>query len=51
VVRDVPRVLEVVARMVGAVADASEEVIDRDRIYASSMVVAKKLLKPMVQMM
>ena len=32
--------------MVGAAADVGEEVIGTDRIYASSAVMAVKLLKP-----
>jgi len=45
VVGDVAEVVEVIASVVGAVADVDEEVIGTDRIYASSMVVAVKLLK------
>ena len=44
-VGDVAEVVRVVASVVGAVADVDEEVIGTDRIYASSMVVAVKLLK------
>jgi len=46
VVGDVAGVVGVVASVVGAVADVDEEVIGTDRIYASSMVMAVKLLKP-----
>jgi len=45
---DVVGVVEAIASMVGGIADASEEVIDADWIYASSMVVAAKLLKPVI---
>ena len=44
-VGDVARVVGVVASVVGVAADVDEEVIGTDRIYASSMVVAVKLLK------
>ena len=47
-VRDVAGVVGVVASVVGAVADVDEEVIGAGRIYASSVVVAVKLLKPTV---
>jgi len=46
VVGDVVGVDETVASVVGAVADVGEEVIGIDRIYASSAVIAVKLLKP-----
>jgi hypothetical protein len=49
-VEDVARVVEAVASVVGAIADAGEEVVDADQISASSIVVAAKLLKPVVQM-
>jgi len=49
-VEDVARVVEAVASVVGAIADAGEEVVDVDQISASSIVVAAKLLKPVVQM-
>ena len=39
--------VKIVASVVGAAADVDEEVIGADRIYASSMVVAVKLSKPM----
>ena len=45
---DVAGVVGVVASVVGATADMDEEVISVDRIYASSVVVAMKLLKPTV---
>ena len=38
--------VETVASVVGAAADVGEEVIGTDRIYASSAVMAVKLLKP-----
>ena len=44
-VGDVAGVVRVVASVVGAAADIDEEVIGADRIYASSVVVAVKLLK------
>ena len=44
-VGDVAGVVGVVASVVGAAADVDEEVIGADRIYASSVVVAVKLLK------
>ena len=44
-VGDVAGVVETVASVVGAAADVDEEVIGADRIYASSVVVAVKLLK------
>ena len=44
-VGDVAGVGGVVAGVVGVAADVDEEVIGTDRIYASSMVVAVKLLK------
>ena len=44
-VGDVVGVVGVVARMVEAAADVDEEVIGADRIYASFVVVAVKLLK------
>ena len=37
------------SNVVGAVADASEAVVDSDWIYASSVVMAMKLLEPVVQ--
>jgi hypothetical protein len=40
-------VVGAVARVVGAVAD--EDVVDADRISASSVVVAVKLMAPVVQ--
>jgi len=48
VVGDVAGVVGVVAvaSVVGAAADVDEEVIGADRIYASSVFVAMKLLKP-----
>jgi len=46
VVGDDAGVVETVASVVGAAADVGEEVIDIDRIYASSAVMAMKLLKP-----
>ena len=45
-VGDVAGVVETVARVVGAAADVGEEVIGTDQIYASSAVMAVKLLKP-----
>jgi len=48
VVRDVAGVVGVVASVVGAVADVDEEAIGADRIYASSTIMAVKLLKPMM---
>jgi len=45
VVGDVAGVVEIVASVVGAAADVGEEVIGTDRIYASSAVMAVKLLK------
>jgi len=45
-VGDVIGVVGVVASVVGAVADVDEEVIGADRFYASSAVMAVKLLKP-----
>ena len=47
-VGDVPGVVGVVASVVGAAADVDEEVVGADPIYASSVVVAVKLLKPTV---
>ena len=44
-VGDVAGVVRVVASMVEATADVDEKVIGADRIYASSVVVAVKLLK------
>ena len=44
-VGDVAGVVETVANVVGAAADVGEEVIGTDRIYASSAVMAVKLLK------
>ena len=49
-VGDVAWVVGVVAGVVGATTDVDEEVIDVDRVNASSVVVAVKLLKPMVNM-
>jgi len=46
VVGDVAGVVETVASVVGAAVDVGEEVIGTDRIYASSVVMAVKLLKP-----
>ena len=37
------------SNVVGAIADAGEAVVDTDWIYASSVVMAMKLLEPMVQ--
>ena len=37
------------SNMVGAVADAGEAVVDADWICASSVVMAMKLLEPVVQ--
>jgi len=48
VVGDVAGVVGVVASVVGDAADVDEEVIGANRIYASSAVVAVKLLKMMV---
>ena len=42
-------VAEARSNVVGAVADAGEAVVDVDRIYASSMVMAMKLSEPVVQ--
>ena len=42
---DVAGVVGVVASVVGAATDVDEEVIGADRIYASSVVLAVKLLK------
>jgi len=50
VVRDIAGVVGVIARVVGAMADVNEEVIGADRIYASSVVMAVKLLKPTMNM-
>jgi hypothetical protein len=47
VIRAVARVVRVVASVVGAVADG--DVVDADRICASSVVVVMKLLTPVVQ--
>ena len=44
-VGNVAGVVEVVASVVGVATDVDEEVIGVDRIYASSVVVAVKLLK------
>ena len=44
-VGDIVGVVGVVASVVGAAADVDEEVVGVDRIYASSVVVAVKLLK------
>ena len=44
-VGNVAGVVGVVASVVGVAADVDEEVIGADRIYASSVVVAVKLLK------
>ena len=44
-VGNVAGVVGVVASVVGLATDVDEEVIGTDRIYASSMVVAVKLLK------
>ena len=49
-VGDVASVVEAVASMVRATTNVGEEVIGADRICTSSMVIAVKLLKPMVQM-
>jgi hypothetical protein len=46
VVRAVARVVRAVASVVRAVAN--EDVVDADQIYASSVVVAVKLLTPVV---
>ena len=48
-VRDVTRVVGAIASVVGAATDVGEEVIGADRTYTSSMVMAVKLLKPVVQ--
>jgi hypothetical protein len=48
VVEAVAGVVRVIASVVGAIAD--EDVVDADRICASSMVVAVKLLTPVVEM-
>ena len=45
---DTAGVVGVVASVVRGAVDADEEVISTDRIYASSVVVAMKLLKPTV---
>jgi len=45
VVGDVAGVVETIASVVAAAADVGEEVIRTDRIYASSTVMAVKLLK------
>jgi len=45
VVGDIAGVVGVVASVVGATADVDEEVVGADRIYASSVVLAVKLLK------
>jgi len=45
VVEDVAGVVGVVASVVGAATDVDEKVIGVDQIYASSVVVAVKLLK------
>ena len=47
-VRDVAGVVGVVASVVRAACDVDEKVIGADRIYASSVVVVEKLLKPTV---
>ena len=44
-VGNVAGVVEVVASVVGVATDVDEEVIGADRIYATSVVVAVKLLK------
>ena len=44
-VRNVAGIVGVVASVVGVATDVDEEVIDADRIYASSVVMAVKLLK------
>jgi len=49
VVGDVAGVVGTIASMVGAATDVDEEVVDADRIYATSVVMAVKLLKPVVQ--
>jgi len=46
VVGDAAGVVETVASVVGAATDVGEEVIGTDRIYASCVVMAMKLLKP-----
>jgi len=48
VVVDVVGVVGAIASVVGAAADVDEEAIGADRICASSMVMAVKLLKPVV---
>ena len=48
-VEDVAGVVGAIASVVGAVAGVGEGLIDTDRICASSMVMAAKLLKPVVQ--
>ena len=45
-VRDVAGVVGVIANMVGATTDVNEEEVGADWIYASSVVMAVKLLKP-----
>jgi hypothetical protein len=47
VVGAIAGVVRAIAGVVGAIAD--EDVVDTDRIYASSMVVVVKLLTPVVQ--
>jgi hypothetical protein len=47
VVRAVAEVVGAIAGVVGAIAD--DDVVDTNRIYASSVVVAVKLLTPVVQ--
>jgi len=47
-VRNVARVVAVIATMVGATTDVGEEVIGAHRICTSSMVVVVKLLKLVV---
>ena len=37
------------SNVVGAIADAGEAVVDADRIHASFVVMAMKLLEPVVQ--
>jgi len=49
VVEDVTRVVRAIASVVEAPTDVGEEVIGADQICASSMVVAVKLLKTVVQ--
>ena len=46
--KDDAGVVEARSNVVGAVADAGEAVVDADRIRASSMVMAMKLLEPVV---